>query len=434
MNQPPRKNARARWGAARSAPPPDHDAAAARASRALRNRRNNPVVRASLAILIAASVMVALVMREEGMRAVDAPTVRVDLDAAHALRGFSVARTSAEAAAERAVPLRAGGARALSVAHAGSEDGVVSPCDARAPSAHIPPGPIAHVLGMHDSPLWQRQTAALLSAAIITAFPVDARPAARDVIERALGGRSILSVVNAEHGIFSLADDGSIVTTVTTFSPRNELTYVTVSLQSISFAAAIADRKTLRLAQPHHIPSAHFLDAYESTRRHRQSRACYVLHDMRHVRIRRLLRVYAAVLSLFLDECLYLTIIVDFVMWSLVPIVTPYCATTPPHIRGSGTTASIVQYGDTMATSSRYHELNNGGGASRRLLLIFSSASATCLVSRNIFVEFPLHIMMKAAWGSTLALLAVQEFTTVALRSGQIVPDHTQPFIVLGSL
>ena len=282
---------------------------------------------------------------------------------------------------------------------------------------------------MHDSPLWQRQSAALLSAAIITAFPVDARPAARDVIERALGGRSILSVVNAEHGIFSLADDGSIVTTMTTFSPRNELTYVTVSLQSISFAAAIADRKTLRLALPHHIPSAHFLDAYESTRRRRQSRACYILHDMRHVRIRRLLRVYDAVLSLFLDECLYLTIIVDFVMWSLVSIVTPYCATTPPRMRGSGTTAPVVQYGDTMATSSRYHELNNGGGASRRLLQIFSSA-----LHCNLF-SIAKHVCQVSAQYNDKGRMGQHSGTTSSAgihrcskRSGQIVPDHTQPF------
>ena len=249
--------------AARSAPPPDHDAAAARASRELRRTRNNPVFRLGLSILIAAAVMVTLVVREESVRAIDAPTVRVDLDAGHALRGYSSARTPEEAAAEGAAPLQAGGARALSVAHEGSEDGVVAPCDARAPSAHIWSGPIVNVPGMHDTLVWRRQSAALLSAAIMTAFPVEARADARDVVERALGGRSILSVINAEHGIFALVD-GSIATNVTTFTPRNELTYATVPLERLSFAVAIVHRKTLRLALPHLMPSAHFVSAFET--------------------------------------------------------------------------------------------------------------------------------------------------------------------------
>ena len=46
--------------------------------------------------------MVTLVVREESVRAIDAPTVRVDLDAGHALRGYSSARTPEEAAAIRA--------------------------------------------------------------------------------------------------------------------------------------------------------------------------------------------------------------------------------------------------------------------------------------------------------------------------------------------
>ena len=249
--------------AAASSLPPDHDAAASRASRELRRVRNSPVFRLGLGILIAAAVMATLVVREERLRVIDAPTVRVDLDAGHALRGYSAARTSEEAAAERAAPLQAGGARALSAAHAGSETGVVAPFDDRAPSAHIPLGSIVNVPGMHDSQVWRRQSAALLSAAIYTAFSVDARADARDILERALGGRCILSVINAEHGIFSLVD-GSIATNVTTFSPRNELTYETVLLECISFAGAIAHRKTLRLALPHHMPSAHFVSAFET--------------------------------------------------------------------------------------------------------------------------------------------------------------------------
>jgi hypothetical protein len=95
------------------------------------------------------------------------------------------------------------------------------------------------------------------------AFPADARADARDILERALGGRCILSVINAEHGIFSLVD-GSIATNVTTFSPRNELTYETVLLECISFAGTIAHRKTVRLALPHHMPSTHFLNSFET--------------------------------------------------------------------------------------------------------------------------------------------------------------------------
>ena len=49
--------------------------------------------------------MLSLIVREENMRAIDEPTVRVDQDAGHALRGYSAARTSAEAAAECTVPL-----------------------------------------------------------------------------------------------------------------------------------------------------------------------------------------------------------------------------------------------------------------------------------------------------------------------------------------
>jgi len=246
-------------------PPPRRVIVAARNfahARELRRERTSPRVRLSLALVILAGVFAAGVWREESVRAIDAPTVRVDLPAGHALRGYNAARASAEVAAELAVPLHAGGARAISAAHAGGDDAaVLSPSLSLAPSAQRA-GSVALKPGVHDTVVWRQMSAQLLDAAIATAIDDCDRVAARAAVVRALGDRGILSVIDAEHGIFSLDAACVITTHLSTFETRGNAVVVcavSVALHNLDFAASVALRKTLRLALPHHMPSAHLL-------------------------------------------------------------------------------------------------------------------------------------------------------------------------------
>ena len=93
------------------------------------------------------------------------------------------------------------------------------------------------------------------------------RVATRAAVVRALGDRDILSVIDAEHGIFSLDAACVITTHLSTFETRDNAVVVcavSVALRNLDFAASVARRKTLRLALPHHMPSAHFLSTYET--------------------------------------------------------------------------------------------------------------------------------------------------------------------------
>jgi hypothetical protein len=236
-------------------------------AREQRRERTSPRVRLSLALVILAGVFVANVWREEIVLTIDALTVRVDLPAGHASRGFTASRASAEAAAELAVPLQAGGARAISAAHAGGDDAAVLSTSGSLALSAQRAGSIAPKPGVHDAVVWRRMSAQLLDAAIATAIDDCDHVAARAAVVHALGGRDILSVIDAEHGIFSLDAECVITTHLSTFETRDNAVVVcsvSVALCDLDFAAAVALRMTLRLALPHHMPSAHFLSTYET--------------------------------------------------------------------------------------------------------------------------------------------------------------------------